>query len=272
MITLYFALIAAFCGGGFLLWRARSRRALRRALLASPLEPGEREVIVEQVPLLKTLPEGLWPALEGKVNLFLDQVTFYGCNGVEVTEEMQLSIAAQACLLVLNTDQWYSHLTTILIYPGAFKSKQSRRNGFVVTEADEVRFGESWVRGPVILSWAASEQGALNPEDGHNVVLHEFAHQLDGLSGYTDGAPVLPDHTRFRSWERVVLESFDRHVMAVKQGRQTVIDPYGAQGHEEFFAVLVELFFERPDMLEQAEPALYQQLVDLFQLDPVTWS
>ena len=137
------------------------------------------------------MPNTLRPALEGKINLFLNRVEFIGCDGQEVTEDMRLAIAAQACLLVVNNDQWYDTLRTILIYPGAFQSRQERYDGYVVTEENSVRLGESWARGPVILSWPHSEQGALNAEDGHNVVLHEFAHQIDALSGHTDGAPLM---------------------------------------------------------------------------------
>lgn len=125
------------------------------------------------------------------MNLLLVQVDFYGQNGLEVTEDMLLSIAAQACLLLANRDVWYDNLRTILLYPSAFKSLRRNFNGYVVTEQEITHIGESWSRGPVILSWPHSNHGSLNPEDGHNVVLHEFAHQFDDLSGSIDGIPVL---------------------------------------------------------------------------------
>jgi MtfA peptidase len=108
-------------------------------------------------------------------------------------EEMRLSIAAQACLLVVNIDTWYDNLRTILVYPSAFKSKRVRYKGYVVTERETVRTGESWARGPVILSWTHAREGAANDHDGHNVVFHEFAHQIDDLSGHTDGVPNLSE-------------------------------------------------------------------------------
>ena len=180
---------------------------------------------------------------------------------------MELSIAAQACLLIANKDMWYKDLQTVLIYPNAFKSTTAERDGYVVKQREVVRIGESWVRGPVILSWAHSEKGAFIDDDGHNVVFHEFAHQLDALSGYTDGAPVLKhDHSQ-GEWGRVFHNAFGRLVKKVQAGRKTSIDRYGATAPEEFFAVVVELFFERPSDLKNEEPDVFEQLTKFFALE-----
>lgn len=269
---MYLILALGLGGLAAFLWRARSKRQTRTKLLAMPLTDEEREIIAERVPLLAKLPADLRQKLEGKINLFLDQVEFFGCNGLELTEEMEFSIAAQAALLVVNMDDWYDNLTTVLIYPSAFKSVQAEHNGYVVTEREIVRTGESWQRGPVILSWRHSEEGALDDTDGHNVVLHEFAHQLDGLSGHTDGAPLLGKDHSLADYERIFLEVFQRHVHNVRAGRRTVIDPYGATGHEELFAVAVEMFFETPKALQAEEPEFYNQLAQLFRLDPARWT
>ncbi len=267
-IFLTIALLVA--GGiGYYFW---SKKQARAALLATHLTSHQGDIIEQQVPIIRRLPASLRSHLDGKVNLFLDQVSFYGCDGLEVTEEMELSIAAQACLLVINSDLWYDNLTTILIYPNAFKSKQQRRSGYVVSEKEIVRTGESWDRGPVILSWAHSRQGALDDRDGQNVVLHEFAHQIDDLSGGTNGVPILSEGQSFAEWEKVFLTAYDAHVHAVESGRRTVIDPYGATGHEEFFAVSVEVFFERPRTLKYEVPEVYEQLSKLFRLNPVDWA
>lgn len=271
-MPLYLALALALLALGWFLHRRWKNRKTRATLLASPLSDTDRAIVADYVPLSRRLPADLRAAFEGKVNLFLDQVQFLGCNGLEVTREMRLSIAAQACLLVANSPAWYSHLTTILVYPGAFKSRQQHHDGYVVTEGEVVRTGESWSRGPVILSWQHSDQGARNDHDGHNVVIHEFAHQLDDLSGHTDGAPVLADTHSFADWARVFVEGYERHLANVEAGRRTVIDPYGAEGHEEYFAVAVEAFFETPTRLKDAEPEVYDQLVTYFRLDPSRWS
>lgn len=157
LIFLLILAVLAFFG-----WRMLTRRQTRARLLGTPLTAHERRLVDDSVPLLQKLPAPLHRKLEGKINLFRDQVEFIGCDGLEVTEEMELSIAAQACLMIVNTDTWYKHLRTILIYPGAFKSHQKSHDGYVVTEDETVRLGESWAYGPVVLSWRHSEQGAVN--------------------------------------------------------------------------------------------------------------
>ena len=258
--------------GGFLAWRAWSKRQWQQEVLASRLTDEEWRIIRAQVPLIRKLPPSLKEPFEGKVALFLNQVDLVGCDGLEVTDDMALSIAGQAALLVVGTEAWYKHLTTVLIYPGAFKSKQTLQDGYVVTEEEVVRLGESWSRGPVVLSWRDVQQGGLNDSDGLNVVLHEFAHQLDDLSGQTDGAPPMADGQSFARWAQVIVAAYDRHVANTQAGRRTVIDAYGATSHEEFFAVAVELFFEKPHALQEAEPEVYAQLSKLLNVDPASWA
>jgi Mlc titration factor MtfA (ptsG expression regulator) len=269
-MTVFTILMVVISGTlGFRFWSKRQKRDL---LLATKLSELQRAIVDRQVPLTRKLPAELRGNLEGKIILFMDQIEFIGCNGLEVTEEMRLSIAAQACLLVVNSEIWYDHLHTILIYPSAFKSKQARHDGYVVTEREIVRTGESWARGPVILSWTHAQRGAVNDHDGHNVVFHEFAHQIDDLSGHTDGVPNLSKDQSLACWAKAFVEAYERHVQHVRRGHRTVVDAYGAEGPEEFFAVAVEAFFERPVALWRAEPAVYEQLSELFRLEPSTWA
>ncbi|WP_336097995.1 zinc-dependent peptidase [Roseovarius sp. CH_XMU1461] len=257
---------------GLSLWRSGQRRARHRQdLIEAGLRPDQRQAILAAVPLIARLPEDLRPMLEGRVALFLEQVAFVGCDGLEVSEEMRLSIAAQACLIPLASDLWYEELTTVLVYPGAFRSRMVSRDGYVVREEEVVRLGESWSRGQVVLSWADVAAGAADPEDGRNVVLHEFAHQFDDLSGDTNGVPVLAEGQSFDEWERVFLRAYMRLRRRAETGRASVLDTYGAQSHEEFFAVAIEAFFERPGDLREDEPELYAQLSELLNLDPVSW-
>ncbi len=260
-------LLAALAAG---IWYWRGRRAFAR-LFSMPLSQRRRAIVARQVPLVRKLPAELRDRLEGRINAFLHQVRFIGCDGLEVDEEMELSIAAQACLLVVNNDAWYRDLRTILIYPGPFRSRQQEYDGYVVTERSTVRTGESWARGPVVLSWAHSRQGALEEADGHNVVLHEFAHQFDELTGHADGIPLLGKDQSLAEWAQVFGEAYRRLVHKVERGRETVIDPYGAEGPGEFFAVSVEMFFERPEELRADEPGVYAELSKLFRLDPASW-
>ena len=266
----YFLLLFALAVTPFALyhWWRRARRA---RLLSQRLSREERAQMHALVPLTRRLPPELHERLEGRICLFLDQVDFTALGGLELTEEMRLSIAAQACLLIAGTGLWYDNLRAVLIYPGAFKSRTQEHSGYVVTEQETVRLGESWSHGRIVLSWQHTAQGAEDDEDGLNVVFHEFAHQIDDLSGSTNGVPVLAEGQSFDDWERVFLKAYRDHVRRVERGAQTLIDPYGATAHEEFFAVLIELFFERPAALKADEPEVYAQLTKLLGLDPASW-
>ncbi len=269
MRFLLFLSIVAFTAWGFFRWRQHRAKA---ELLSAPLTDTQRQVLAARVPLYEKTPAELRSKVDGKINLFLDQIEFIGCDGLVVTEEMRLLIAAQACLLIANNNAWYKDLRTILVYPGAFQSRQAESDGYVVTERKVTRVGESWMRGPVVLSWAHAEHGAFVDDDGHNVVIHEFAHQLDALSGETDGAPVLGDGADGAQaptqWAAVFREAYGRLTEDVEAGRETFLDPYGATKPAEFFAVVVEFFFEKPEELKAREPALYIELVAYFGFEP----
>ncbi|WP_338240441.1 zinc-dependent peptidase [Aurantiacibacter hainanensis] len=264
-------LLVALLIGGFLWYRRRSKRRKRDQLLATPLTLEQGQIVAKMVPISRRLPDSLRPKLEGKINLFLDQVTFRGNNGLEVSEEMKLSIAAQACLLVVNSPAWYDTLRNVLIYSSAFDTRRPIQDGFVVHENKQASLGESWVRGPVVLSSTHALQGGLNAEDGHNVVIHEFAHQLDSLTGHTNGIPILRKGQAYAGWEKAMLDAYNAHVERVERAQKTLINPYGATGHEEFFAEAIVTFFEKPRALRGEEPTLYAQLSELLALDPAEW-
>lgn len=265
-------LAAVLLAAAFLLYRWHARKQKRRQLLETPLTPQQRAIVEQLVPLVRRLPPALRTRLEGKMNLFLDQVTFRGQNGIEVNDAMRLSIAAQACLLIVNSPVWYDTLRNILIYPSAFLTHRGTHEGHLIHENNNATLGESWARGPVILSWDHALQGGLDPADGYNVVIHEFAHQLDGLSGHTDGIPILRKGQRYAGWEKAMLNAYHDHVERLERGEHTLIDPYGATNHEEFFAEAIVTFFERPQALRREEPALYAQLAELLALDPAEWN
>lgn len=256
---------------GLLLYRRHARRQKRKALLASPLTQEQRAIVQRLVPLTKRLPRDLQLKLEGKINLFLDQVTFRGKNGLEVTEPMRLSIAAQACLLIVNSSLWYDTIRNVLIYPSAFFTHRGQHDGHIVHENSNMTLGESWVRGPVILAWDHALHGGLDASDGQNVVIHEFAHQLDSLTGHTNGIPILRKGQAYAGWEEAMLEAYNEHVARVQNGEHSLIDPYGATNHQEFFAEGIVTFFERPQELRREEPALYAQFAKLLALDPAQW-
>ena len=270
MSLVTFLSLALLLGTAVWIWR-RLRQRRRDQILSTPLTPQQREVLTKLVPIVRRLPESLRPKLEGRINLFLDQVTFRGNRDLEVSKEMRLSIATQACLLIVNSPVWYETLRNVLIYPSAFRARRSTHDGFVVHESDHGMLGESWSRGPVVLSWDDALRGGLNPDDGHNVVIHEFAHQLDGLTGHTNGIPILRNGQTYHGWETAMLDAYHNHVERVESGYHTLIDPYGATNHQEFFAEAIVTFFEKPRTMRNEEPALYAQLAELLALDPAQW-
>lgn len=253
------------------LFRHWSGKRRRRQLLETPLTPEQRAILEQFVPIVHRVPDSLRQKLEGKINLFLDQVTFRGHAGIEVSEAMRLSIAAQGCLLIVNSPVWYDTLRNVLIYPSTIRSNREMHDGQLVREHDLHMAGESWVRGPVVLSWDHALQGGLDDTDGYNVVIHEFAHQLDALTGHTNGIPILRKGQAYASWEKAMLIAYNAHLERVETGRPTLIDPYGATNHEEFFAEAIVTFFEKPRDLLRQEPALYSQLSELLALDPARW-
>ncbi|WP_341529445.1 M90 family metallopeptidase [Nostoc sp. UHCC 0302] len=211
--------------------------------------------------------------LQGHIQVFLREKQFIGCQGVQVTEEMKLTIASVACLLLLNErGEYFSRLRSILIYPSTYFVKQTiATSNYVVEERREARLGESWTKDQVILSWEQVQRDTHNWQDGHNVVLHEFAHQLDQEDGKAEGVPILQRKSDYSIWARVMTEEYKQLCDDVQRGVKTVIDSYGATNPAEFFAVATETFFEKPQQLLNKHPALYELLQDYYQIDPVQW-
>lgn len=231
------------------------------------------EMLKGNVPLYSCLPEDLRPLLHERIARFVSSTRFEGCNGLELTEEMILTVAAQACMLVLHRKgEPYPNLRNVYLYPSTFSSVQKRQSAYgVVTEAEVHRLGESWETGTVILSWSSVEHGAWNIEDASNVTFHEFAHQLDHEDGATDGAPSLPSREAYRSWARVFRDNYADFHKLLEEGKRTLIDPYGATNPAEFFAVATETFFEKPKQLRKRRPELYEQMSEFYGVDPESW-
>ncbi len=260
--------------GGALIYAARvmKRRRRRAALMAAPLDERRRAIIAQRIPLYRKIPLYLRSRLDGLINRFLDEITFVGRDGFDVTEETRVVIAAQACLLIMNRpDRWFPTLKSVIVYPAPFKSKAKKFDGFVERGETSVHSGESWKRGPVVLAWDRAAYGALVDDDGHNVVIHEFAHQLDEATGVSDGAPLLDKDQSAARWGRVFQASYERLRRNVQTGRPAVFDAYGASAPAEFFAVAVETFFEKPQAMKAEEPQVYEELTLYFGFDPARW-
>jgi len=252
-------------------WRARQRHR-RGRVFRRPLDPAKAAILACRVPQYRRLPTDLQRRLEGLVNVFLDEMRFDGCDGLEVSEAMRLAIAGHACLLLLGGTQYgFNGFQTVLVYPDAFMTRQTRYDGMVEIEEHSVRSGESWHRGPVVLAWADIEEDLAHAGDGRNVVLHEFAHKLDEENADMDGLPVLPDPAQQAGWARVLQREYDELRRRAEAGRPSFLDPYGAESPAEFFAVATEAFFETGARMRRELPDLYEQLQGYYRLDPAAW-
>lgn len=257
-----------------ILWPWYRQRQQRLRIAATAFPAAWRKILRQQLPLYRSLPTDLQLRLKKLVQLFLAEKQFIGCDGLEITDEIRMNIAAQACLLVLNRPgPLYPALTTILVYPAAYQvSTQQTDAAGVVRQTEQIRLGESWQQGKVILSWPDSQHGAALPHDGHNVVLHEFAHQLDQENGGANGAPQLPSDEAYRRWSQILSQEFAHLQQQLATGQASLFDPYAATNPAEFFAVITEVFFEQPQPFLQHHPALYQQLCSYYRLDPSLWT
>ncbi len=259
--------------GGLLL--GRQRKAARRVeAQAQPFPPEWHETLLRTFPLYARLPAPDQQRVQRHVQVFLAEKNFEGCGGLELTDEIRVSIAAQACILLLNLEEAdpYADLRSILVYPSTVVPTYAHpdAHGSLAAEEQPV-LGQSWGHGTVILAWDSVRRGAGVPGDGRNVVFHEFAHQLDQADGDADGVPTLESGSAFWSWGVVMREHYARLRAAVDGGRRTLLDEYGATNPAEFFAGATAFFFEKPLQLKRTHPALYEELADYYRQDPASW-
>ena len=266
--------LAAVLIAAVLAWivRTRLKLARRRQLRKKSFPNAFIETLQRNVRLYALIPEDLKVQLHGHMNVFLAEKKFIGCAGLEVTDEMKLTIAAQACLLMLNRDtSYFPGFQSILIYPDSFRATEVTYDGDIEIHEESVRAGESWHRGPVVLSWNDVLRGASRAGDGYNVVLHEFAHKLDEENDSTDGLPILEEQGHYQEWARVLGREYRLLESRVARGDNGVLDEYALTSPPEFFAVATESFFEMPQKMKDQLPELYRQLKKFYRLDPASW-
>lgn len=250
--------------------RSRAREKHRQELRARDFPAEWRETLKKNVGLYPRLPQTLKAELEGHVQVFLEEKEFEGCGGLSVTDEMRVTVAGLACLLLLNRrSNYYPKLTTVLLYPAAYVVEEAAADGPV--KGRQVRLGESWDSGTVVLSWSDVTRSSHDIRDGHNLALHEFAHQLDQEDGSSDGVPLLEQKTQYYSWAEVLSEEYRQLQKLSAKGKKHVMDSYGATNPAEFFAVATETFFEKPRQLKRKHPELYEELKTFYHLDPIAW-
>ncbi len=247
------------------LWRRWSRFS-RRPLIADELW----RRTVARLPLLAALDPHAQARLHELASLMLREKTFVGAGGLQVDDEMRVYVAAQACLLILNLGlEYYAGWHEIILYPDTFVVRHEEYDeAGVVHESERALEGESWERGPLILSWAEVCPQTLEQEETGNVILHEFAHKLDMLNGTANGMPPLHADMSRQDWTRAFTQAYETMCDQLDGGQPTALDAYAAESPAEFFAVMSEAFFVAPERLWQSFPAVYHQLSRFYRQDP----
>jgi len=264
-----------FVGGVWVVYMltVRMRRQYRRRLaLQQPFPVEWVEILKKNLPPYSRFSADLRQALHQDIKIFLSEKLFEGCGGLTITDEIRVTIAAQACMLLLNRDEdCYPKLFSVLVYRSTYVAGG---NGFFTNRSTpkSVRLGESWGHGVVVLSWDSVKHGAFNFSDGHNVAMHEFAHQLDQEDGAADGAPILEQRSAYTSWARVFSKEFNRLQEQKRKRKRSLFNKYGAANPAEFFAVVTESFFEKPKQFQKKHPELFKELQDYYKVNPIEWT
>lgn len=201
--------------------------------------------------------------------VFIAEKNWEGCGGLELTDEIKVTIAAQACLMILKIPHnYYENVDSILVYPSTVMSPERELGVFEIAQEPRGKatpiIGEAHLGGPIILSWDSVKWMSLDPDSEQNVVYHEFAHQLDMLDGVADGTPEFRDPSKKKQWVEICAKEFLELRKKADQGIHTFLDPYGATNEAEFFSVITEHFFNHPNELKKFHPSLYQVLSDFY--------
>ena len=270
-------LIALLPLGAVALWLAASplwARYRRARLMRRPFPAAWREILRRELPYFRLMPVDLQLQLKRHIQVFVAEKRYVGCDGLVVDDTIRISIAAQACLLQLNRRaDYFPELRQILVYPEPFIVERQRADSIGLHHAQhQVLSGESWSQGQVILSWRDARDGAADATDGRNVVIHEFAHQLDQEFGHANGAPLLRGTQSYARWSEVLGTEYARLQAQAARGEPSLLSHYGATDPAEFFAVASEVFFEQASSMAELHPALYAELSAFYGVDPLSWS
>lgn len=242
----------------------------RRWLLSRPFPESRKKILEHRVPCYAHLTHMLKERLQQRMTILLHEKIFEGCGGLSITEEMKTIISAYASLPLLGApSDYYSGLHSILLYPETYRAPVHEEDeAGVVTEGFETRQGESWSAGSVVLSWQEILNDIHHPGRGKNLILHEFAHQLDDQYGITDGVDASGNVYEKSEWNELLAKTYRKLRKNEKEG---VLDPYGATHPAELFAVATEAFFEIPHALRRSNPAFYRMLASFYKVDPIDW-
>jgi Mlc titration factor MtfA (ptsG expression regulator) len=251
------------------------RKRRRQRLLAEPFPEDWLKHLHGNVPYYHQLEEEDKAKLRDDLRVFAAEQTWEGCKGLEVTDEMRVTVSALACLLTLHLEEGcYDRVQSILIYPGPYKAPvrtvvvPNIAAEDVVVTGDVSLLGRADYDGPVTLAWEELADNLHHPGGGRNLVFHEFAHRIDMLDGEANGVPPLRDPEQYVRWQQVMSAEYRRFVRDLERGRDTLLDEDGAEDEAEFFAVATESFFDQSAELRQRHPQLYDLLRDYYRQDP----
>lgn len=240
-----------------------------RIIKRSTITSADWAEVFDSLPLLRGLTSDDMQRLQDLVILFCHHKIFEGAHGQVVTQTMKLIIAVQACLPILRLGlDCYDGWVSVIIYPSGFAPKRVVRDEYGVEH--NVQFslaGEAWQRGPVVLAWDETEHAGII--DGHNLVIHEFAHKLDMQNGEANGFPPLHPGMDAIAWTQAFSAAFEEFQHKCSRGKNIGIDCYGASSPAEFFAVLSEVFFEKPEIIHRYYADVCEQLKEYYRQDPL---
>ncbi len=232
------------------------------------------QILRESVPYYRLLSDEHRERLAAMVHTFIREKEFVAHHGVEIDDEVRITIAGMACLLLVGIPHLgvYPNVREVIVRPQQFGDEVEAigPDGRKYTIRN-MRIGEAWYRGPIVLAWNNVLRAVAAPCDGYNVVFHEFAHAIDGLTGTTNGSPPMETPEQAADWSRVFSDAFDKFMEANRLGESTFLDPYGASSPAEFFAVVTEHFFEQPRQMLRRHRPLYEQLKRFYRQDPAHW-
>lgn len=252
-------------------WFADRRR---KKLTAAPFPAGWEDIVRRNVAHYCMLTDAEQAELRALIQIFIAEKDWEGAGGLELTDEIRVTVSAQACLLLLGLPHnYYRNVESIIVYPSTVVPPE-RKLGFFENATGPVELshpiiGQAFHQGPVIIIWDAALAGGRHPELGHNVIYHEFAHKLDMLDGAADGTPPLRDRAEYRDWVQTCEREYLRLKRDAEHGKKSFLNAYAATNEAEFFAVATEQFFDQPHLMIKHVPDLYRVLKEYYRQDPV---
>ncbi len=249
------------------------RKRRRKKLTQAVFPPSWIDIIQRNVGHYTMLDGTERAQLHALIQVFIAEKYWEGAGGLELDDEIRVTISAQACLLLLGlSHNYYRNVQSIIVYPSTVVPPRRRpgffENSLAPAEVEQPILGQAFLQGPVIIVWDAALHGSRNHESGHNVIYHEFAHKLDMLDGSADGTPPLRSRQEYRDWVAICSREYQRLQHDAGNGRHSFLNAYGATNEAEFFAVATEQFFEKPKLLLKQSPDLYRVLQEYYRQNP----